>query len=197
MAAVAASWPETLGARVRPWPRLRLRCRATADQTAAGAARRPSVQVRIARVLRRARHRRAYAAAASRRASGAQAPRVAVVSESIARQLWPNLDAVGQALRLEPDPESATPSGSMNRALARPRLHRRRGSPRDVTGFRLRRCREADVYVPISAEAAKTSLTLRVHGDPERAQARARRTADGDRPQHGPGRHARDHGAKW
>jgi hypothetical protein len=29
---------------------------------------------------------------------------VAVVSESVARQLWPGLDAIGQVLRLEPDP---------------------------------------------------------------------------------------------
>ena len=29
---------------------------------------------------------------------------VAVVSESVARQLWPSRDAVGEVLRLEPDP---------------------------------------------------------------------------------------------
>ena len=29
---------------------------------------------------------------------------VAIVSESAARQLWPELDAVGQVLQLEPDP---------------------------------------------------------------------------------------------
>ena len=37
----------------------------------------------------------------SERSAGAA---VAVVSESVARQLWPGLDAVGQILRLEPDP---------------------------------------------------------------------------------------------
>ncbi|MCA1559725.1 MAG: ABC transporter permease [Acidobacteria bacterium] len=31
---------------------------------------------------------------------------VAVVSETVARQIWPNSDAVGQVLRLEPDPNS-------------------------------------------------------------------------------------------
>ena len=34
---------------------------------------------------------------------------VTVVSESMARQLWPDDDAVGQVLRLEPDPANATP----------------------------------------------------------------------------------------
>ena len=35
---------------------------------------------------------------------------VAVVSESVARQLWPGIDAVGQVLRLESDPKSDTRS---------------------------------------------------------------------------------------
>ena len=33
---------------------------------------------------------------------------VAVVSEAMARQIWPDGDAVGQVLRLEPDPSSET-----------------------------------------------------------------------------------------
>jgi predicted permease len=97
---------------------------------------------------------------------------VAVVSETVARQLWPGLDAVGQVLRLEPDPTSDT------RRLDEPPLLSRAfvvvGIARDVAGFRLAdsraEAREAVVYVPISADAAKTSLTLRVHGDPERAR---------------------------
>ena len=51
---------------------------------------------------------------------------VAVVSESVARQLWPGIDAVGQVLRLEPDPpalsgaEGAAKRGSrMTRRFAR------------------------------------------------------------------------------
>ena len=36
---------------------------------------------------------------------------VAVVSESVARQLWPGIDAVGQVLRLEPDRDEADTAG--------------------------------------------------------------------------------------
>ncbi len=95
---------------------------------------------------------------------------VAVVSESVARQLWPGLDAVGQVLRLEPDPNSETrePDGPplLSRAVVVV------GIARDVAGFRLGgvRLAGAGVYVPIGAEAAKTSLTMRVHGDPESAR---------------------------
>ena len=95
---------------------------------------------------------------------------VAVVSESVARQLWPGLDAVGQVLRLEPDPNSET------RELDDPPLLSRTvvvvGIARDVAGFRFAgvRLAGAGVYMPIGAEAAKTSLTMRVHGDPERAR---------------------------
>ncbi len=95
---------------------------------------------------------------------------VAVVSESVARQLWPGLDAVGQVLRLEPAPNSET------RELDDPPLLSRTvvvvGIARDVAGFRFGgvRAAGAGVYVPIGAETAKTSLTMRVHGDPERAR---------------------------
>jgi predicted permease len=95
---------------------------------------------------------------------------VAVVSESVARQVWPGLDAVGQLLRLEPDPARDT------REPDDPPLPSRTvvvvGIARDVAGFRLAgvRLAGAGVYVPIGAEAARTSLILRVHGDPERAR---------------------------
>jgi predicted permease len=95
---------------------------------------------------------------------------VAVVSESAARQLWPGRDAVGQALRLEPDPNAET------REPADPSLLSRTvavvGVARDVAGFRILgvRAAGAGVYLPISTEAAGTALTMRVHGDPERAR---------------------------
>jgi len=94
---------------------------------------------------------------------------VAVVSESVARQLWPGLDALGQVLRLEPDPNRDT------REPDDPPLPSRTvvvGISRDVAGFRLggARAAGAGVYVPIGVEAAKTSLTMRVHGDSERAR---------------------------
>jgi predicted permease len=93
---------------------------------------------------------------------------VAVVSEGVARQLWPGLDAVGQVLRLEPDPTGET------RERDDPTLPARTfvvvGVARDVAGLRFFAAKSAGVYVPISAEVARTALTLRVHGDPERAR---------------------------
>ena len=44
---------------------------------------------------------------------------VAVVSESVARQLWPGLDAVGQVLRLEPDPKRRHAGSRMTRRFSR------------------------------------------------------------------------------
>jgi predicted lysophospholipase L1 biosynthesis ABC-type transport system permease subunit len=46
------------------------------------------------------------------------------------------------------------------------------GVARDVPGFRLggARIAGAGVYLPIDAETAETSLTIRVHGDPESAR---------------------------
>ncbi len=93
---------------------------------------------------------------------------VAVVSESIARQLWGDGNAVGRLMHLEADPNSET------RRADEPRLAARTftvvGVARDVPGFKFADFKEADVYVPISAEDAETSLTLRVQGDPELAR---------------------------
>ena len=74
---------------------------------------------------------------------------VAVVSESVARELWPGADAVGQVLRLESDAERDTrepddpPPISRNLVVI--------GIARDVAGFRMggyrsagRRCVRAD-----------------------------------------------------
>lgn len=93
---------------------------------------------------------------------------VAVVSESVARRLWPGSTAVGQLLHLEADPASAT------KREGEPVLDARAftvvGVARDVPGFRLADFEEAGVYVPTSADAARTSLTVRVHGDPDLAR---------------------------
>ena len=60
---------------------------------------------------------------------------VAVVSDAVARQLWPERDAVGQVLHLEPDPNSET------RRVDEPPLPSRTftvvGVVRDVAGFRV------------------------------------------------------------
>jgi predicted permease len=95
---------------------------------------------------------------------------VAVVSESVARQLWPRLEAIGQVLRLEPAP------GDDARQPDEPPLLSPTfvvvGVARDVAGFRLggTRIAGAGIYVPISADIPGTSLTMRVLGDAERAR---------------------------
>ena len=93
---------------------------------------------------------------------------VAVVSESVARQLWPDRDAIGQVLRLEPDQTGGAPGPDEPPLLSR--TFDVVGIARDVPGFRFVSSNVAVVYVPIAAEAAQTSLTVRVHGDPESAR---------------------------
>ena len=95
---------------------------------------------------------------------------VAVVSEGVARELWPGIDAVGQVLRVEPEPTSDT-QGPDDPPLL-PLTADVVGVVRDVAGFRLggMRLGGAGVYMPTSAEAARTSLTMRVRGNAERAR---------------------------
>jgi predicted permease len=93
---------------------------------------------------------------------------VAVVSEAAARRLWPDKPAIGQVLKLDPDPSPKA------RRDGEPPLISRTvavvGVARDVAGFRLAEFTDVGVYVPTSAEAAGTSLTVRVKGDPELAR---------------------------
>ena len=93
---------------------------------------------------------------------------VAVVSESAARQLWPDRDSLGQVLRLEPDPSSEALRPGEPPLLSRTFVVV--GIARDVAGLRFVPSKEAVVYVPIDADVAGTSLSMRVHGDPERAR---------------------------
>ncbi|HEU4693930.1 MAG TPA: ABC transporter permease, partial [Vicinamibacterales bacterium] len=89
---------------------------------------------------------------------------VAVVTETIARELWPAGSAVGQSVRLD---ASGSPGASP--MLSRPFTVV--GVVRDVNGplapdmFPSRA-----VYVPTMPETSGTSLTLRVRGDPEQAR---------------------------
>ena len=92
---------------------------------------------------------------------------VAVLSESAARELWPDRDAVGQLLQLEPDPNQ--PPGSGEPALLS-RTFVIVGIARDVQGLQLSKVKEPTVYVPIDAESPQTSFAVRVHGDPERTR---------------------------
>jgi predicted permease len=101
---------------------------------------------------------------------------VVVVSESVARQLWPGSDAVGQILRLEPDRSASSGAEGTSPKPQDPQLVARTavvvGVARDVPGIRFggMNLSGAGVYVPISADAARTSLTIRVRGSAERSR---------------------------
>ena len=120
--AVAASWPGALGGRASPSPK-----RPPAN--------RPSriefVSPEYFSVLGIDVLRGRGFTQAERTADAA----VAVVSDAVARQLWPERDAVGQVLHLEPGPSSKT------RRADEPPLPSRTftvvGVARDVAGFRV------------------------------------------------------------
>ena len=106
---------------------------------------------------------------------------VAIVSESTALALWPHADALGQVVRLDPDPTSEPrPSSGAARGegppgpIDEPPLESRTftvvGVVRDVAGFRIAPFKQAVVYVPTNATMPRTSLVARVHGDPELAR---------------------------
>ena len=92
---------------------------------------------------------------------------VAIVDESLARQLWPNADPIGQALRLAPDPSTATEKATMPVPNGTFTIV---GVARDVPGFAFAEATTANLYLPITASHAGTVVAARVHGDP--AQAR-------------------------
>jgi hypothetical protein len=97
---------------------------------------------------------------------------VAIVSESVARELWPGRDGLGQVVRLEPNPTSQSLPPQPDDPPHPSQAFVVVGIARDVAGFRLggTRMGGAGVYVPIAAESARTSLMLRVRGDSERAR---------------------------
>jgi putative ABC transport system permease protein len=93
---------------------------------------------------------------------------VAVVAESVARQLWPSGDALGQLMRLERD-ANADPGNNDEPPLP-VRSVTIVGIAEDLPGFRFAPYKEAGVYLPASETDPKTALMLRVHGDPEVAR---------------------------
>lgn len=103
---------------------------------------------------------------------------VAIVSESVARALWPAGNGIGETFRLEPDLTPQNPYGlqvnpaTPNRNLApmAPRVVTVIGVSRDVPGFRLTDVKDAGVFLPTSLDAAKTSVAARVQGDPDLAR---------------------------
>ena len=92
---------------------------------------------------------------------------VAIVTESFAKQLWPDGDALGQTLRLAPDPAAPPLEGKTPPPLGSFTIV---GIARDVAGFAFGEGSPTNVYVPITAIHAETILAVRVHGDPEIAR---------------------------
>lgn len=100
---------------------------------------------------------------------------VVVVSETTARKLWPNRDAIGQVVELD----AFQPRGALrlDAQAATPRLPFRAftvvGVVRDARiGQGMFEQVDAGVYVPIDADSPGTSLAIRVHGDPDQARER-------------------------
>jgi predicted permease len=103
---------------------------------------------------------------------------VAMISEVLARKLWPDGHALGRVLQLSPDSDA----DADHRALDRLTQHHRQQEPglssptvvivgvtRAVAGLRIGEP-EADVYVPSGIGTARMDLITRVHGDPDDAR---------------------------
>ena len=103
---------------------------------------------------------------------------VAVVSESVARTLWPNGDGVGKTFRIEPDLTAQqgaailtiNPGAGAGDAPLTPRTVTVIGVSKDVAGFRITDVREAGVFLPTTVDAPKTFLVARIQGDPDLAR---------------------------
>ena len=105
---------------------------------------------------------------------------VVVVSETVARQLWPNGSGVGETFLLEPDvtvkkgPSLLTinPDAQLDLALMQPRTVTVIGVAKDVPGFRFTDVKEAGVFLPTGLDVAKTSAIARVQGPVNLARER-------------------------
>jgi hypothetical protein len=103
---------------------------------------------------------------------------VAVVSESVARTLWPNGDGVGKPFRIEPDLTGPQGHGFItinpNAGGAEPPLTPRTvtviGVSKDVAGFRMADVKEAGVFLPTTVGAPHTFLVARIRGNPDLAR---------------------------
>jgi predicted permease len=103
---------------------------------------------------------------------------VVIVSESVARSLWPNGNGVGESFRLEPDLTvdhgggllTINPDAVVDQALMQPRTVTVIGVARDVPGFRFTDVKEAGVFLPTSLDIAQTSVVARVQGPPNLAR---------------------------
>ena len=93
---------------------------------------------------------------------------VVIVSESIARELWPTGSGVGETLRFEEDPDSQ--ARPRDEPLRPSRMVTVVGVSRDVAGFRITDIRPPSIFLPTSVSAPKTSVAARVNGDPDLAR---------------------------
>jgi hypothetical protein len=103
---------------------------------------------------------------------------VVIVSESVARALWPTGSGVGKSFRLEPDLAVKQAEGLLtinsdaaaDQALIQPRTVTVVGVARDVPGFRITDVKEAGVFLPTTVDVAGTSVVARVQGPPNLAR---------------------------
>jgi ABC-type lipoprotein release transport system permease subunit len=92
---------------------------------------------------------------------------VVVVTETVARRLWPNRDAVGQVVRVQ----ARTSAEARNEKTEPPRAFTVVGVVRDVNGpLASDLFPSYAVYLPTGRESPGTSLTLRVRGDLEQTR---------------------------
>jgi predicted permease len=92
---------------------------------------------------------------------------VVIVSESVARALWPTGDGLGQTFRLEQDLLAETRPGD---ELLVPRMVTVVGISRDVPGFRFAEVADAGIFVPTGLDVPKNAVVARVNGDPDLAR---------------------------
>src|SRR5687767_9120914 len=85
---------------------------------------------------------------------------VAVVSETIARQLWPNGNGVGQVVRLEAPPSESPDVPPPSRTLTVVGVMRDSRAASGTTSLD----KLPGVYLPTGPESPRTRLMLRVRG---------------------------------
>jgi predicted permease len=94
---------------------------------------------------------------------------VAIVTDTASRRLWPNGNALGQTIHLESDAKPGT--SDPDDPLLTSRTFTVVGVARDIAGFRVFDSNKlVDLYLPTNPTVARTSLTVRVQGDPEPAR---------------------------